>query len=253
MSLFRRFLGFLVLLLSAACFLGCVAGIVLIWEARQDVSDRTQKVVTRIEVGLERALAVTQDLGRALEKARTDVDRVNQGVAASHGDKKNRPPPNILRGLVKQVAPGLNELGGRLAISSDAAVVVTSLLQSLQELPLSQTGRIDAERLQGLTRESSRLSASLQKLEALVGEGDGTVAEETATAGRDVDRVLRKCQTTVADWQSDLESARKELPLVEAEVPRWMTLLAIVVTAVCAWVALSQISLAAHALKWCRG
>jgi hypothetical protein len=251
----RRLLGFLVLLLSIVCFIGCIAGIVGIWKARQDVSDHTRKLASQIEIGLQRAIAANQDLGRALEKAREDVAKVNRDLADSQGDEKKRPPPSILRRLVwQQAGPKLNELGGRLAISSDAAVVVSSLLQSLQELPLSQTSQIDPERLERLTHASSQLSASLQKLQAIAGEEDGAIADkQAAAAASEMDLVLRNCQTIVAEWQSDLDTARKELPQVEAEVLRWMTLIAIVVTGACAWVALSQISLCAHALKWCRG
>jgi hypothetical protein len=255
MSFLRRFLGFLVLLLSIICFIGCVAGIVGIWIARQDLSERTRKIASLVEVGLGRASAANQDVGRALEKARDDVAKVNQEIVRRDGDEKDRRPPGILRRLVwQEVGPKLNDLGGRLVISSDAAVMVSSLPQSLMDSRLTQTGRINPQTLERLTNRSSQLSASLQKLQAMVGDGDGAVADKEVTpAARDVDLLLRNCQTTVDEWQSDLDTARQELPYLEAEILGWITLVAIVATVVCSWVALSQISLFAHALKWCRG
>jgi hypothetical protein len=255
MSLLRRFLGVLVFLLSTACFIGCIAGIAGIWLARQDLSDKTRRISARVEVGLERAAAANRGVGRALEKARDDVASVDKELIDFQGDEKNRRPPGVLRRFVwQEVGPRLNELGGRLATVSDAAVMVSSLLQSLQELSLSHTGRINPDRLERLTDRSSQLATSLQRLQAMVGDGDRAVADkEIAAATRDVDLVLRNCQTTVEEWQSDLDTAHAELPRYEAEILGWMTLVAIAVTIVCAWVALSQISLFAHALKWCRG
>jgi hypothetical protein len=255
MNLLRRLLGILVLLLSTACFIGCIAGIVGIWKARQDLSEKTRTISGRLEVGLERASAASRKVGRALEKAREDVAKVNQEFADFQKDEKIKRPPGALRRLVwQEVGPKLNELRGHLASSADAAVVVSSLLQSLQELRLRQTGRINPERLERLTDGSAQLSASVQKFQALVGDVDrGGVDKEIADGAREVDLVLRKCQTVVDEWQSDLDTARAELPHFEAEILGWMTVTAIVVTVVCAWVALSQISFFAHALKWCRG
>jgi hypothetical protein len=56
----------------------------------------------------------------------------------------------------------------------------------------------------------------------------------------------------VDGWQSDLDAAREELPRVRVEVLGWLTPAAIAVSVLGAWVALSQISLFAHARKWCR-
>jgi hypothetical protein len=56
----------------------------------------------------------------------------------------------------------------------------------------------------------------------------------------------------VEDWQSDLDGAREELARVQAEALGWLTLGAVAVSALCAWVGVSQISLFAYAWGWCR-
>jgi hypothetical protein len=50
-----------------------------------------------------------------------------------------------------------------------------------------------------------------------------------------------------------LNKARDDLPRIESQVLDWMKLTAIIVTAVCTWVALSQICVFVVAWKWCRG
>lgn len=249
MNLLRRLLGILVLLLSTTCFIGCSAAIVGTWMAHQDLSEKTRKISGRVEIGLERASSANRNVGRALEKARADVARVEKVLDDFEKSEKGRAPNAVRRFVWQEIGPKLNELRGRLATSADAAIVVHSLLQSLQELPLSQTGRIDPERLQRLTDRSAQLSASVQNLEALVGDGEREIAEGV----REVDHVLQNCQTVVDEWQSDLDTARAELPRIEAEILGWLTVMAIVATVAFAWVALSQISLFAHAWHWCRG
>ncbi len=151
----------------------------------------------------------TKRCDERLEKARDDVAKVNKESTDLRGDKKNHGPPAIVRRLVwQEVGPKLSELRGRLATSSDAAVVVSSLLRKPSRTPLSQTSRIDPERLERLTDKSSQLSTSLQRLQAMVGDGDRGVADkEIADGVREVDHVLRNCQTVVDEWQSDLDTA----------------------------------------------
>ena len=248
MRLIFRFVALLVLLLSVVCFVGCMAGIVGVWRVRQDLSEKTRNIASRVEVGLERASAANKDVARALEKASDELAKVNKEASDPTGDEKKRRSPTVLQRLIwQEVGPKLNDLGGRLAASSDAAVVVTSLLQSLQELPLSQTSRIKPEQLERWTSRSAQLSASLQKLQGLAG------GEDNEGAAREVERVLLTCQTTVDEWQTDLENVRADVAQFEAELLNWMMLLAIVVTVVCAWVELSQVRLFAHATKWCFG
>ena len=63
------------------------------------------------------------------------------------------------------------------------------------------------------------------------------------------------CATWVKlqDWQSDLDSVRQELPGIMEKILGWLNLAAIVVTVVLAWIGFSQVSLLAHAWRWCRG
>src|SRR5438270_6074518 len=131
-----RVLGAVVLVLSSLGALCCAAGVVGVWVAWSDLSLRAEKIDARVGVALERASAANQSVLRALEKARAEMRRVSQESAGLvPGAKTNRRAAGLLRKQVqRQVGPKMDELGGRLATSSDAAVAVSALLEVLQEL-----------------------------------------------------------------------------------------------------------------------
>jgi hypothetical protein len=219
------------------------------------VSQRVEKIDARLGAAMQRASSATQEVQHALQKARADVDRVGKESAGLGTDPmKDRAKAGLLRNMIdRQLGPNVNNLGGRLAVLSDASVAAASLLRSAQELPLVQTGRIEPDKLERATEQASQLSAALQKLQTTIGEGDKTGGErEVAAAANGVDLVLQRCQTIVDDWQSDLDAAQKALAYFESQVSGWLMLGAIGGTVLCAWVGVGQISLFAHAWKWLR-
>ena len=92
MRLLRRLVGAVVLLLSAVGTACCVVGIIGIWMFYQSVSEKVQTVAARLDVALERVSAANQNVGRAVEKARADVDSVSKESAdlGSAGEKGRR-------------------------------------------------------------------------------------------------------------------------------------------------------------------
>ncbi len=255
MRLLLRCAGALVLLLSTVGLVCCVAGVVGVWMFRQTASEKVLNISTRLDVGLQRASDANENVRRALEKARADVAKVSKGSAdLGGGAEKGRLATGDLRALMqRQVGPEINELGGRLAACSDAAVAVSSLLQSFEELAPGQTGRIEPDKLERLAGQASQLSAAVERLQAVVGDEDkGAAEKEVVAAAGEVELVLRKCQATVDQWQSDLDAGSNEILHVKEEILRWLTLISIAATIICVWATLSQISLFAHALKWGR-
>jgi len=245
----------MVLLLSTVGIVCCVAGIIGVWMFHSNASEKVQTISTRLEDGFQRASAANQNVRRAVEMARADVAKVrNESADLGGGAEKSRRATGVLRRQIRQqVGPRINDLGGRLAMCSDAAVAVSSLLQSFQELPLGQTSRIKPDKLEGLADQASQLSVTLGRLQGLVGEADKDASEKEVTvAASEMDLILQKCQSRLDDWQYNLDAAHEELLRVKAEILDWLRIAAIAVTVACAWAAGSQISLFAHALKWFR-
>jgi hypothetical protein len=254
MRWFRRVVGAIVLVLSSLGVVCCATGAVGVWVVRPELSGRAETLDARVAVALERASTANEGLLRALKKARADVRRVSKESAGLVPGPKNRRVAGLLRKQVeRRVGPHIDDLGGRLAKSSAAAVAVASLLQSFQEQPLGDTGRIDPDKLARAADQTSQLSGSLRKLQAVLGKGDQEAGgREVAAAAAEMGRVLEKCQATLEDWQADLDAARQRQDHLRAHLPGWLWLGAVAVTVLCTWVGVSQVSLAAHAWKWLR-
>jgi hypothetical protein len=243
------------LLLSTAGVLCCVTGAIGAWIFYPQAFHRVENIADQLDVGLERVSVANQNAQRVTDKARIEVANVERESEnpASDGET-SRSTPRALRMLIQQqVGPNLNDLSGRLATLSDAAVAVSSLLQSFQELPASQTGRIKSEQLERLGDEAQQLSGKFRRLNALVGnEEKATRTNEVAAATSEVGLILQKCQARMEAWQTDLEAAREDVRHVKAKILGWLTPVTIVWTLLCLWMAAGQISLFAHALGWFR-
>jgi hypothetical protein len=254
MGMARRILGVVFLLFSTIGIVGCIAAIVGLWMGHQIIREKVTTITERLDDGLQRAYLPTQSVQRALEQARASLDSVNRESASLRGSEKNLAVSSVLRKLVRQqVGPNINELGVRLATLSAVATAVTSLLQSFQELPLSQNDRFPSDKLDDWTDQATQLSATLRRLEGIVGPTNQQCSrEEMAAASQGVQLALQRCQAKVDKWQRLLETASEQLPNVRTVFFRWLTLATIALTALCVWVGLGQISLLAHALTWCR-
>jgi hypothetical protein len=102
--------------------------------------------------------------------------------------------------------------------------------------------------------EARQLSATLRRLEVVVGDGDQVPSRRAVTAATtEVDEVLQKCHATVEAWQSALDAAGDALARTEAAILVWLKAATIAVTFLCVRVAAGQVILFAHALRSCRG
>jgi hypothetical protein len=255
MNFVRRSLGALVVLVAILGFVCLVGSIGGIWMGRQYLSEKLPAASARLDGALESASAAARGVRRALETARVELAKVNKESAnAAGGDQENRAATALLqKSIRRRVGPRINELGGQLATFSDAATVVSSLLRSFQELASDRILPIQPDNLERATNEAVEVSAALRKFQSVVGDGDKTTSlKEYAAAQSEVDSVLRRCQDTVSNWQSDLDSSRERLSTAKTQILDWLTPAAIALTLVCLWLALSQISMFEHARKWGR-
>jgi hypothetical protein len=256
MASLRCFGAVLVLIVSAVGTVCCAGGAIGVWVYYQSASERAQNIVARLDVALRRASTANQNIRRAVAKARADVAKTGKESAdlSEGGDKGRRAAKSLKKPVQKDVSPGIKDLRGRLTTLSDAAVVVSSLLQSLQELPAGRINRIGPDQLGQWQEQAQQLTTNLGRLESLVlADGKETSGRPVAEAASQVDQVLQRCQTTVDAWQSDLDAACEAVREVQPKIGGWITLAAVGVTILCVWMAAGQISLFVHALGWLKG
>jgi hypothetical protein len=252
MRLLRRFGGLLVLLLSAVGIISCAGGIIGVWMFYPGVSDKAQTILARLDVGLQRVSAANQNVRRAIERARADVAAVSRESAdLGGGVEKGRSASRAVRAVIQQAAPNIDDLGGRLATLSDAAVAVSSLLESFQGLPTGPMARVEPDLLKHRADQAQQLSARLRRLEAALANGEKeTGSREVVAETNEMDHVLEKCELAVNSWQSDLDAALEDLARVKAHMASWLRYGAIVITVLFVWVAAGQVSLFGRAREW---
>jgi hypothetical protein len=254
MNFFRRLTGLVTVLLSAIGAIGCIAVAVGVWVVYQGVAERVQRVSDKLDVALKQVATATDTVQRVLGKARADLAQVTKesGNLDAGGDKSKLAARTVRALLREQTEPTLDELGGRLATMADAAVVVSSLLQSLEDLPVAQQFGLDPEQLKQRANDAQRLSGILRRLEGAIGDGDKEGARQVAAAARDVNAVLEDCSAAVGNWQSELSTARARLAQVKADVLGWMIYAAIGLSVLALWMAAGQVCLLSRGLRWCR-
>jgi hypothetical protein len=238
-----RFGGALVLLFSAVGIVGCVAGIVGILAFHQGVTERVQTISARLDVGLQHVSAASENVGRAAAKARADVAVVGKESPGRDGgaERKGRGSRAVRSLIQQQAGPKMEDLGGRLATLSDAAVALSSLLESFQELPPGRSLRFDPDQMKRRADEAQQLSATLRRLERTLGDGDEDGGGRDAAAARsEVDRVLERCEAAAGNCQSDLDGAREGLATVRERIVGWVMWVAIALTVLLVWVGAGQ-------------
>jgi hypothetical protein len=252
MRLLRRLGSLVVLVLSAIGIIACASGTIAVWVLYPSISEKAETILSRLDVGLQRVSAANQNVRRAIVKARADVASVNRESASlGGGGEGNRRASRTLRAVIRQAAPNIDDLGGRLATLSDGAVAVSSLLESVQEVPTGPRLRFDADSFKRRADEAQQLSASLRRLAAALDEGEERASSrDIAAKASEVDQFLEKSEAAVIGWQSDLDAATNDLARVRAEIVSWLMYLAIAMTVLFVWAALGQISLFGRALEW---
>lgn len=244
MRFLRRLLGAVVLLLSTLVFVGSVVGVVAVWKLRQDAVQRVEDVTARLDAGLDRAVAAAQPVHRSLETIHKDVEQVKTDTEdLEPGKEKNR-----------LVAAYFRTVAQRLATYADASGTAASLLREVREVPFAQSGLIDPDRVDRAAGRAAQLAASARKLQTDLGGEDKQLTEqELLAAASEADAGLQTCGEMVTGWQSDVGAMRAELPAIKSRVLHGLTLSALALTVLCAWVGVSQVSLFAHGWKWYRG
>ncbi|HEV3142452.1 MAG TPA: hypothetical protein VGZ47_01055 [Gemmataceae bacterium] len=254
MRLLRRLAGAIALLFSAAGVLICTAGIIGTWLAYQRVSEKLETISAKLEAGFERVTSVSANVRAAVANAREDVaDMRLESTRLEDKGGKDRLAARTLRVLIEQRAgPRIDNMGGRLATLADAAVAVSSMLDSVPELAPAMTQRLDADQLKSRADDMQRVAGVLHQLDAALADGDREISRnDVDSAAGDVDLVLQRCQTALEQWQSDLDGARENVARFHARIRGWLTCMAIAVTVLFAWIGAGQLSLFGRALRWC--
>ena len=252
-SLPRSAAATLLILLGAAGFLLCVAGIAGCWIFRPSLSRRASQACERAE----KALGVTADslrqVAAALERARTDLDAIQAatGPADPRQPEGQAPRRTLARKLAGELTPRLDSARRGLNAVVETSVVLNSLLEGLDEIPLVHMTAVDSEQLRDVEGRLAALSASAQELQARLGPaGPG---DETGEFGARMREALSRANTGVGGLIDRAGEAQARVAELRRRLPGWLTAAAVAATVLLFWGALGQLSLFVHGCSLYRG
>jgi hypothetical protein len=244
MRLLQCILGVSLMTLSIVVLISCSAGIFKLWIAQQDLFKSVETLSTQLDNGIEYALAAGQNVRHSQETVHEYVRMVTENsTGLEAGSARNRESTRYLRSLI-----------GRLKIFRDAAATTSTLRQRFQNLPFGQISFFDSVKLDHAVEHSAQMSATLQKLELMLGSEEKELTEDELIAvAAQVDNALEQGDGTIDDWLSELDDARVELSRFSARILGWLTVGAVTLTVLFAWVGLCQASMFAHGWNWYQG
>jgi hypothetical protein len=247
----KRLLAGLVLLLSAAGLLLGLAGGVGAWVVKGPATAKATWAFERIDGALgvaDQSLGqVKTSLARAAE--RLDGVREEQRKLAQ-GPRTGNPLRRVLaRTVQQQIAPEVGNAREKLHTVAEAAVVVNSVLEDVGSFsPLSAAG-LDLGRLTELNGRLAEVGPAAWELGRLLGEPGADSDDAGAQLSR-VDQALETMRRSVAEYELQLAQVRQRTEALKSKTLAWITPATALVSFACFWVALSQVSLLAHAWSW---
>jgi hypothetical protein len=131
-----------------------------------------------------------------------------------------------------------------------AAVVANSLLESLEEIPMAEFGRLDKDQLAQASQHLQELVVGSQKLNAaLAGKGEAADARQVSA---DMEESLSQVIDRLEGLKALAAAYKARVAELSSSVSFWIHWGPLLVTGVLVWVALGQLSLILHGRAWWR-
>jgi hypothetical protein len=253
MSVGKGILAGLVLLVSAAMLLLSLAGGVGVWVVREPVTAKATRVFERIEAAMDVAEEnlglVKASLKRAAE--RLDSAREEQRELAKQAKSKGALRRLLAQTVQRTVAPELGNANEKLHAVAEAAVVVNSVLEDVANFPILATSGLDTDRLREVNSRLADVGPAAWELSRILGEP----GPDSGEAGKELSKIQRTVQTLrgwVGEFEPRVTEVRRRTEELKSKTLTWITPAAVILSAVCFWIALSQVSVMLHAWSSCR-
>jgi hypothetical protein len=156
-----------------------------------------------------------------------------------------------------EFASQVSDARATLTSVSQAAIVFNSLVQDFDQAPLGSIPKVDVERLQASTERLSEVGKSAQELSGLLSRPSNQEAPMTAadlaSRATPIENTLTEVQAVAADVEAHVTDVKTRVGWIRSGAPNWITWVALAVTGVLFWVAISQVSLMCHSWRWLKG
>jgi hypothetical protein len=249
---FRCVLGILAMLLGVLGILVSGAGIVGCWWFLASLSQRTSQALQRVEAILDVTSDSFDQVRVSLQKADKELDAVREAERTPTGPNPRSPQLGkaASRRLANKLTSSLGDTQHSVRVAVEAAVVVNSLLDGLDEVPLVRLSKLDTQQLQEVSDRVSSLTSRAQRLEILL---------ETSSKSGEVDEETSRMRQLLSQVTAALQKLADRIDLVKgriadlrARIGGWLLATQVGLTVILLWIGIGQWSLLAHGWSWCR-
>lgn len=253
MNVGKRLMGAVTLVLAAAALVASLVAAVGAWVVKQPVADKATWVFERVEAKIDLADGsldhAAASIARAIE--RLDGARVEQAKIAQQPQSNSTIRRMVARTVQQQVAPQITDAQGQLHAVAEAAVVVNAVLEDLGAFPLLAIAGFDVAPLEAMNSGLAEVGPAAWELSRLFGDSSASADDASAQLSQ-LDRMLKSMQRLVANYKTQVAGVRERTDELRDKTLWWITPTAIIVTVICLWIAISQVSLLRHAWGWWR-
>jgi hypothetical protein len=249
---FRRASGVLALLLGIVGFVACGALIVCCWWFLSSLSQRTSQTLERVETILDTTSESFEQIRASLQKADRELQNIRE--AEKTPTESKAPQPQLgkaaSRRLASKLTSSLGDTQHSVRIAVDTAVVVNSLLDGMDEVPLLRLSKLDTEQLHEVSDRVSTLTRRAQRLQAMLetSSKSGAIDEETSRL-RDL---LAQGTGALLKVAERIDVAKGRVAELRSRIHAWLRATAVGLTLLLLWIGMGQWSLLAHGWAWCR-
>jgi chromosome segregation ATPase len=249
MRILKRIAAVVIMVTSVLVLVLGLAGIAGTWMVRSRLDDGLGRIMTAAEA---EAVGAQQELDRldaALAQASTQIAAVEQEVQALGTDLDQNKP--LLTALTDKLGVDLAPLAARAREMMDTiretVAAVNSVVETINALSFVSKPIPELEKLNALAEEIDTFEAEVQNLRLTIEQRRseiiaGGVSIVTTPAAR-IRGGLDRAQATVSGYSQRLGTLQENLSALGATVGQWLTWLAVILTLILLWLALSQAAL----------
>lgn len=245
-----RILAGIVLLVAAVVLLLSLAVGGGVWYVRGPITDKATQTFGRIDAALTLADQSLEQVKVSLGRAAERLEAVNeeQRKLAQQPQPKLSVNRMVARTVQNRLAPEVGNAQEKLHAVAEAAVVVNSVLEDVGNLPfLSATG-IDVSALTAMNSQLAGVGPAAWELSRLLGDPtpDGSAADQVSR----IEQTLTALKGLIADYEGQLAGVRQRTTELKARFLSGILPATVLISFAGFWIALSQVSLMAHARGW---
>jgi chromosome segregation ATPase len=226
-----------------------LAGIAGTWLVRSRLDDGLGRIMTAAEAEAAGAQQELDRLDAALTQASTQLAAVEQEAQALGTDLDQNQP--LLTALTDKLGVDLAPLAARAREMMDTiretVAAANSVVETINALPFVSKPIPELEKLNSLAAEIDTFETEVQNLRLTIEQRRseiiaGGVSIVTTPAAR-IRSGLDRAQATVSGYSQRLGTLREDLSALKVTIGNWLTWLAVILSLILLWLALSQAAL----------